>query len=86
MHHKKLNAILFDILDNVKSSISNELYALNQEFISVGEPGIAFENICSYIDDNHLKLSRETYDKIVVAGKSMEMGPEEWSFLEKYVI
>jgi hypothetical protein len=61
------------------------LYKLNQEFISVGEPGIAFENICSYFDDNELKISRETYDKIVVAGKAMEMEPEEWSFLEKNV-
>ena len=85
MHYKKLNEILFGLLESIKGSISNELYEINQEFITVGEPGIAFENICSYIDDNDLKISRETYDKIVVAGNAMEMGPDEWAFVEKHV-
>ena len=86
MHYKELNDIILVLLDSIKSSISIDLYESNKQYVTVGEPGVAFENICSYIDDNNLNLSKETYDKIVVAGLAMEMGPEEWSFLEKHVI
>lgn len=86
MHYKALNDIIYGILDSIKDSLPTDRYESNREYVFVGEPGIAFENICAYIDDNEIQILRETYEKIVAAGRAMEMDSGEWTFLEKHIV
>lgn len=52
-----------------------------QEFIDVGEYGVALETLCSIIDEENKVISKEVYDLIAQLGTSMEMGTESWEFI-----
>lgn len=87
MHYKLLNKLLIEILEDIRGFISEDLYETNKEYILVGEPGIALDNMCSYIDEYNIEISLQTFKKIEEAGYAMEMDPNTtWMYLEKHIV
>jgi hypothetical protein len=56
-----------------------------QETLDVNELGIAFDLICSKIDQAGLPISSEVYDLIVDARSKMECSPADWQKLNVFV-
>lgn len=85
MDYKKLNRLLLELLENLKDHIPTELYESNKQYISVGEEGIAFDCMCSYIDDYNIIITRELFEKITTIGLAMGVSSDEWSFLQRHI-
>jgi hypothetical protein len=53
-----------------------------QEFIDVGEYGVALETLCFIIDEENKVITNRVYDLIAELGTSMDMGTESWEFVK----
>lgn len=55
------------------------------EHATYNEWGVALDLLCYQIEDMEIKISKDTFDKIIQLAKSMEMEDEVWKPLEPLV-
>ena len=51
------------------------------ESIDAGEWVIAFEDLCTQLDEREAKISQQDYDDIGKLGEYFGMSPSDWDFL-----
>lgn len=52
-----------------------------REFIEVGEYGLAYETLCSIIEEENKTIAPDIYDQLVALGRRMEFEEEVWTKL-----
>ena len=56
-----------------------------KELISVGEPGIALENLCTQLYEYDVPLRREEVNLLATLGSEMHLDPKYWHRLEALI-
>jgi len=77
---------LTDLLEFISPFLDKPQCAHIKECLYHGEESIAFEDMCSYIDDNDITISEQIFNIIETTGKSMEIDPTTWLLLKNNVL
>ena len=75
---------MYEILQIAKKiQLLNEDVKEIDEYLQYNEWGIAFEILCSSIEQNNMVISNEQYQIISQLGERMEMDEELWAGLKR---
>ena len=56
------------------------------EAVRHGEPGVGLEILCSNLHDFDVPLRAGEYDQVEMAGRAMQLPPDNWTVLAQHVI
>lgn len=70
------------IIDQHRDKLPPERRQDMIELIEHGEWGIAFENLCTNLDDFYVKVSEQTLVELEKTGIKMNIDPSYWQDLE----
>lgn len=73
-------------IQEIAQKIGLKIHVLEEieELLLHDEWGMAYETLCSEIQEEKLQVSRDIYSQIVYIGKDLEIDPWYWEEIKKY--
>lgn len=82
MNIQEIEQKLFQILEAFKSDLPPDQIADMKSLIEAGEPGVAFENLCTQLHEYDISIPHRVLRQLANIGGEMELRPEYWEQLE----
>ncbi|MCW3111007.1 MAG: hypothetical protein JWQ09_5513 [Segetibacter sp.] len=85
-NNKTIENRLLDLLKETSTQLTSEDIMLISEFIEHNEWGLAYETLCTQLDEYNAQISSATYEKITDLAKVMNIDSIIWQSLKNLVI
>lgn len=77
--------ILRYVFEKNKPGLSSDDIISIEELISVGEAGVAYENMCVQLSEHNSSITNESYELIEKIGKNMNFDERYWLPLKELI-
>lgn len=77
---------LLEIVEVVRKDLSSEDVLNILEFIDNNEWGVAFETLCTQIDENEIPITKEFFHRLEDYAKKIKLNDSTFNFLKDRVI